>query len=282
MVWAFEEETETAFRTALSMNPRNERMHLDFANHLAARGDFAGSLQIYRSLLDIYPEHPIARHLVAAMSGEGWAPRAADDYVQRVFDGFAPHFDERLAQLDYRAPRLAADLVGRHGPAPASLEILDLGCGTGLCGPLLRSYARRLVGIDLSPGMLEKARERGAYDALEAAEITAYLAPLDGVFDLVVSTDVFCYFGDLTAALAGAAKALRRGGCLILTVEHLRGGEAGLEYRLEPYGRYSHADTYLRRLLPSVGLEIETLEEAMLRLERGAPVAGLLVGARKG
>ena len=46
------------------------------------------------------------------------------------------------------------------------LDVLDAGCGTGLCGPLLAPYARRLIGVDLSEGMLALAKEKHVYDAL--------------------------------------------------------------------------------------------------------------------
>src|SRR5207248_233908 len=83
------------------------------------------------------------------------------------------------------------------GVADASLDVLDLGCGTGLCGALLRRWARTLVGVDLSPGMLEKARERGCYDRLEQGDLVAVMRTMPArSFDLIVATDVLIYIGD--------------------------------------------------------------------------------------
>ena len=54
-------------------------------------------------------------------------------------------------------------------------DVLDAGCGTGLCGPLLRTRAKRMTGVDLSPKMIEWAAERGIYDRLAAEELTTFL-----------------------------------------------------------------------------------------------------------
>jgi predicted TPR repeat methyltransferase len=106
--------------------------------------------------------NPTARHLIAAYTEQDLPDRAADEYVRQLFDGFAASFDNVLGGLAYRAPQLVADRVATLvGPAAANLTVLDAGCGTGLCAPLIKPYARRLVGVDLSPGMLDRARLTG-------------------------------------------------------------------------------------------------------------------------
>lgn len=113
----------------------------------------------YRQWAEQSPEEPAARYMLAAVTGDNVPSRAADDYLQALFDGFADSFDQKLQRLDYQAPELLATLVAAEWTTPDStLQVLDAGCGTGLCGPLLRPYAHRLIGVDLSPGMLNKAR----------------------------------------------------------------------------------------------------------------------------
>jgi predicted TPR repeat methyltransferase len=176
-------------------------------------------------------------------------------------------------------------LTELEAPEERSLDMLDLGCGTGLCGPLIRPYARRLSGVDLSAGMLRKARDTGLYDKLIQAEITRFLGDCGRDFDVVVSSDVLVYFGRLEEVFAGVARVLRQGGRLIFTVEHLKDGDLeageGGDLRLNPHGRYSHRERYVRAALGATGLEAETIRYAMLRMEREAPVDGLAVAARK-
>src|SRR6202011_5820865 len=137
------------------------------------------------------------------------------------FDDFAESFDRNLEELGYRAPQLLFDAVRQSGALQRSLDVLDIGCGTGLCGPLLRPFARRLVGVDLSPNMLSKAAARAVYDQLNCAELTQWLAECGQQFGLVVAADVLCYFGDLSAAFANSRAVLAPGACFACSLEAL-------------------------------------------------------------
>ena len=113
------------------------------------------------------PDNPIARHMIAACSGRDVPARASDAFIETTFDSFAGSFEAKLAKLSYRAPALvAAMLAGTDAEASKTLDVLDAGCGTGLCGPLIAPYARRLVGVDLSARMLAQAQAKNVYDEL--------------------------------------------------------------------------------------------------------------------
>jgi predicted TPR repeat methyltransferase len=205
--------------------------------------------------------------------------RASDDYVRAEFDGFAATFDEVLTRLEYRAPTLVTDEVARLRGERAGLDVLDAGCGTGLCGPLLRPSSRRLVGVDLSPAMVELARKRAVYDALVVAELTAYLREHPACFDVVVSADTLVYFGDLQDVVQAAAKALRPDGILVFTVEALA-PDAGCDYRINPHGRYSHTRAYLASVLDQGGFPAASIADVVLRKEATDWVNGYLIGVR--
>ena len=84
---------------------------------------------------------------------------AADE--KAVFDRYAENFDAHLqGQLQYRAPEMLAQVIGAARTDDKLLDILDLGCGTGLCGPLFKPIANSLAGVDLSPNMIEKCKAR--------------------------------------------------------------------------------------------------------------------------
>jgi predicted TPR repeat methyltransferase len=160
------------------------------------------------------------------------------------------------------------------------LDVLDAGCGTGLCGPLVAPYARRLVGVDLSEGMLGRANEKQVYDALIKTELTQFLRDSRDAFDLIVSADTLVYFGGLDDVLGAAAAALRPNGLLVFTLEHAVAGEANVDYRLELHGRYSHSRASVERMLAALGLT-PAIVHAELRMESGAPVPGLVIRATK-
>ncbi|MCL2345483.1 MAG: tetratricopeptide repeat protein [Desulfobulbus sp.] len=274
------EEAMLSFCEALVLKPGHQpaREALGMAYYTLGRIDEAA--QVYRDWLKDDPGNPAALHHLAACSGEAVPERAADAYVETVFDGFADSFDAKLAALHYRAPALVEQAVaGVYGQPGGVLRVLDAGCGTGLCGPLLAPYARQLDGVDLSERMLAKARPRQIYHSLTHAELTAFIATLPPAsYDLIVSADTLCYFGDLRAVADATAHALAPGGALVFTVE---AHEQDAAYRLQPHGRYSHHENYLRKTFDGAGFSLAAMLHVHLRTEGGKPVEGRLVTARR-
>ena len=245
-------------------------------------GATAAAETLLRDWLTLTPDDPVAQHFLIAWFSKDIPPRAADAYVIRLFDQYADQFDEDLQRLQYRAPELIAEaIMAALGPPDGTLEILDAGCGTGLCGPLLRPYARYLSGVDLSPGMVDKAGQRGGYDDLAVAELTTFLAERPESCDLIASADTLVYFGDLGPVLTAAAAALRSGGWLAFTVEAVDADAAPAGFHLNRSGRYSHTADYVRQRLTLAGLTLATLDRVILRLEYDQPVAGWLVTASR-
>ena len=117
--------------------------------------------EVYREWLLEEPDNPIAAHLYAACSGQNIPSRASDAYVERHFDELAESFEEQLVEkLDYRAPGLIGQVLARHALPQRNFNVLDAGCGTGLCGVQISQYASRLTGIDLSSNMLAQAEQK--------------------------------------------------------------------------------------------------------------------------
>lgn len=274
------EDSVLAYCKAVELEPTDSIVYERFGLMLYALGRFDEAARIYRLWLGKEPGSAVARHMLSAMTGEDVPDRASDSYITRLFDGFSSSFDAQLHALEYRAPELLAAAVLGELPAGARLDILDAGCGTGLCGPLLRSAARRLAGVDLSEGMISKAVERAVYDDLHVHELTAYMAGNPGTFDVVVSADTLVYFGALEAVAAAAWTCLNPGGLLAFTVER-RSGD-GPDYRMEPHGRYSHLDSYVTRVLRQQGFGIVEQRHVVLRKEKLQDVQGLLTVARRG
>jgi predicted TPR repeat methyltransferase len=273
------DEAEAAYRRSIEINPQSNSAYTNLVDLLRRTGKFEEACEAARQWKESFPDNPIARHTWASLTGEGARERAEEAYVRQLFDEFADNFDATLAKLEYQAPRLtAAALSAALPPDAAGLEILDAGCGTGLCGPLLRQRAGRLTGVDLSRGMLEKAHSRRVYDALIQEEITTYLRQNHEAFDAIVAADTLNYFGALEEVLTGAAGALRPKGIFVFTLEK---GDLQDGWRLHEHGRYSQSRAYLDRAIAGAGLELESLAQAELRMEGVLPAHGWIVTARR-
>jgi predicted TPR repeat methyltransferase len=223
-------------------------------------------------------DHPERLRYMLASFGAGDLPAASPvEYIRDLFDTYAHRFDRHLVgNLDYRGPEL---LVAELAPwlAGRTVDVLDLGCGTGLCGVLLRPSARTLTGVDLSANMLDEARRKEVYDALVEADIVGYLGARAGFADLVVAADVFIYLGDLAPVFAGAFSALRAGGLFAFSTEIYEAEDIRLMASL----RYAHAPAYLARLAEAGGWRVESVREATLRREEGREVRGQLTVLRR-
>lgn len=265
---------------AVTLRPRHPETRRLLARAYCTLGEVDKAVEIYEQWLRDEPGDPMATHLLAAATGRDVPPRAADAYIEQAFDDFASSFDGKLASLSYQAPAIIAALVADVGLQPDhTLDVLDVGCGTGLCGPLVAPYAKRLVGVDLSAKMLEQAAAKQVYDELAKAELTAYLSGISRGCDLIVSADTLVYFGPLDAVINAAAEALRPGGHLLFTVEALAPVVVG-DAVLQLHGRYAHSQAYLQRVLTTAGFQV-SIVAVELRMEGGTPVAGFAVRARR-
>jgi predicted TPR repeat methyltransferase len=271
-----------AFKTALTLKPYNTEAYRKLGNVLALVGLMESAREIYKKWTEIAPNDPESHHMLAAVSGENIPAQASAQSVKQLFDRFSNSFDQVLQNLGYSAPAIVADtLKNLIGEPKGSLAILDAGCGTGLGGPLLRPFAKTLVGLDLSDGMIEKARARNAYDDFVISELGEYMLSKPGAFDVVTAIDTFCYIGDLAKTARALAITLTPGGHAVFTVELSPEDKAPNGYLLHPHGRYSHTGQYLDAELAKAGLEVLLKRQEVLLKEAGKPVEGFAVVARR-
>jgi predicted TPR repeat methyltransferase len=274
-------EAVTCFCKVITFRPKHPEARRLLALAHCTLGEVDEAVAVFEEWLKEEPNHPIALHMLAACSRVDVPARASNGFIEQTFDSFAGSFDAKLAKLFYRAPALVTEMLAQSGIQPAkNLDVLDAGCGTGLCGPLVAPYARRLVGVDLSAKMMAQAGGRGVYDELVKSELTEYLRRSSASFDVIVSADTLVYFGPLEDVTQAAAAALRPDGQLIFTVEEADEEEAPDGHAISLHGRYCHTRPYVERVLRQANLEPE-IGSAQLRLEAGDPVRGLVVRGTK-
>ena len=270
-----------AFERALALR-EDARGWFCLGKSAAALGDTRRATTAYRRALALDPADTCGAGLALAVMGAAVTPPVAPErYVQELFDGYAARFENELVgNLNYRAPEILHALFAPNVKLDAKLDIIDLGCGTGLGGAAFRTMARRLDGIDLSARMIEQARARAIYDALAVGELIAYLAAgAADRYDLALATDVLVYFGELGPVFAAVRRVLRAGGWLLFSVERRIDADDG--FALHDGHRYVHGRGYVVEQAARAGLAVVTIEDTSTRTDRGEPVPSLAVLLRK-
>jgi predicted TPR repeat methyltransferase len=204
-------------------------------------------------------------------------------YVQTLFDQYASRFENSLVgDLGYRGPSLlfkAVLSVRAAARKPAFFKrAIDLGCGTGLAGNAFAREVDEIIGFDLSPRMIERARALGVYAQLEVVEMVEGLRSRpDASADLILAADAMVYLSDFADVMGQARRVLTPGGLLAFTTEtHDKDGVI-LGHGL----RYAHSAGYVRSSVKAAGLEVLHLEHLSARNEDHRPVPGLVVVAGK-
>lgn len=230
------------------------------------------------ALLALQPDNPIYAYQHQLTQGQ--TPDQQPIEISRdLFDGMAEGYDlHMVGQLGYRLPKLVAEKITQRHPQK-DINVLDLGCGTGLLGVYLGRLNGHLIGVDVAHKMIEQAARHQVYDRFHMVNLhDALQATPDGLYHVLTALDVFIYAGDLTAALPNAQRILLPGGVLYFSCEIAP--EDGPDLILQANGRYAHKRSHIEALCAQAGLET-TVEELILRQEAGQPVSGLLVTAYK-
>lgn len=275
------DETIQHYRQAIDLQPHVPELHHNLALVFQQQGDTKEAIIHLENELKLNPHAESARHLLAALQ-KTTTDRAPASYVRETFDGYAEGFEQHLVnKLEYQAPTLLANILKRAiGSSIHTLNILDMGCGTGLFGEQVKDIKKRLVGIDLAPGMINQARQRQIYDQLIVGDLLGYLSEAEPKqFHLIAATDVFIYVGNLIPIFEHVSRIIEPEGWFAFSIEASQ--SEARDFTLDQTGRYQHQHNYLTRLATQFGFIQVDFAEICLRKEKGKPVAGYLYLLKK-
>jgi predicted TPR repeat methyltransferase len=226
--------------------------------------------------LAINPQDTISRHMLHALSGATDAS-TTPEYAQNLFNNYALYFDQHMqGQLNYSIPQHLGRIVHQLELTKVN-KALDLGCGTGLAGVVIREISKHLTGVDIAEKMLAHAKEKGIYDVLAKAELIEFLKQNKQHYDLVIAADVLPYFGDLGALFKSIYDHLSPDGYFIFTIEISK----TTPWFLEPSARFSHHPDYIKDLAVQYQFQLAKQEKIEARLQNQYPLEVLLYVFKK-
>ncbi len=265
-------------KRAINIMPNNYKAYNNLGSIYNYLGKLEDAIECYKKVSSIKPDNIDsqqlqleAQHLLSALEGKTTSspPR---EYVERLFDQYATSFENNLVnELEYNAHKLISNILINRFFDKSLGSVLDLGCGTGLVGEQISGFAKKIIGVDLSRKMIQKAKLKNVYDDLIIEDIESYLKNKNINFDVFVSTDVFIYIGDVTEIFRLIKSRNRSSGKFAFTTEHNSESDG---FTLETSGRYSHSKKYIEGLCKKFNFKMIFFEKFKLRKEKGDYIYG--------
>jgi len=236
--------------------------------HFALSQKYEGLNALNRSLA-LNPMDEMALYLKASYENgqyaETFEPHSTPlPMVMAEFNPIAHRYTLDQLEAGYRGHLILSELI-----ASMSLHaqhMLELGCGTGLCGLFIAPFAEKLIGIDASRPMLERiinSERDNPYADLLVGDLRDYLlADKQPQYDVIVGMNVLPVVGGLAPVMDGVARSLQPGGHFIFSTLILPAAE-GYNF-LPEIRRFAHSNAYLQAQIERAGLTLVSQQEVRL------------------
>jgi predicted TPR repeat methyltransferase len=267
------DEAIACYRKAVRLRPDWAETYGNMGFALEKKGKLDEAIAAFRRAADLDPLNPSFKYQIAALTGQT-TEAAPTQYVRELFDQHANRFEHDLVEkLDYRIPTLLRRSLNSVLKGDGRFQnVIDLGCGTGLSGVEFSAISDRLIGIDVSPKMLEEAKRKQIYDVHHAGDMIQFLNDTDEKFDLFIAADVLVYIGDLKPVFTAIQNCSSSGAYFAFSTESSRGEN----YILRKTRRYAHSVSYIESLAKKHDFVAEICSSEGIRKEQGQWILGNL------
>lgn len=282
-------EAEASYRRVLEITPGFAEAHYNLGNTLKKQGKLEAAAACYRQCLEIDPKDSLdARLSLAALGLEPMPLRASQAHLEAFYIKKSGAYDNALNPTStYYGAKLVAQALKSQSNESGQMDILDAGCGTGHVGLLVRDLANRLDGVDMSPSMLEKAREKKIYDSLYRGDLESFMKDNPEKYDAITCAATLIHFGDLSPVFSAAAACLRNDGLFVFTVFQNDSDQDGKEVvvvqldGLARSGCFAHGRDYVIRLAETAKFAVEMLNTEIHEYSNGVPIMCLVAVLRR-
>ncbi|OGV42196.1 MAG: hypothetical protein A3F46_07770 [Legionellales bacterium RIFCSPHIGHO2_12_FULL_42_9] len=263
----------TIFGRLLGLNPQHAATLTNLGAIYSRLHNKKQAICLLTQALDIDPQNGTAKHLLNALTGCRENIVANQEYTTNLFNNYALYYESHLQKyLNYQVPNCIITLCQELN-LTSFAHVLDLGCGTGLCGLVLRTRTQKLTGVDIAHKMLKEARKKAIYDLLIESEIIYFLNTQScgsdqNKYDLLVMADVLPYFDDLALLFASISRHPMPQGYFIFTTEI----STDQPWQLQESARFSHHIDYITSLCQENNFTIIRHKQIIARTHEKQPL----------
>lgn len=259
------------FNEALNKDPDHIATHVNLGAIYLKSENYIKAAEHYQKVLKSQPNNKESAYILSAINQEHVPEQAPKEYIQSLFDQYAPYFDKHLIEaLDYQVPELLYKAIVNE-TEKTDLNILDLGCGTGLAGEKFRPIAKKLIGVDIAGQMIAAAKQKNIYDELYIADLYKILQKYHNL-DLIIAADTFVYIGKLDKIFIACKKALASNGLFAFTTEKTD----KYPYELQKSARFAHHHKYITELAEKNNFKILRGDNIIMRKQKNKSIEGYL------
>ena len=263
---------------AIKIEKNSSKIYFNLAEMFLSIGDLNNSKKFFNKTIELDQNHEAANFKMDLLNGKlkGEFPK---NYLKNYFNDYAETFEKHLiSDLHYSVPIVFSKIINdKYGINYSFKKILDLGCGTGLCGNQIKNNYQSLTGIDISIEMLKKAKEKSIYSELHCCDIINFLTKTNEKYELIIAGDVLIYIGNLSEFFRLCSSVMTENARFIFSIEV----EKTKNYSAKLTGRYSHNYNYIKKLTHKNNLMIEFSENTKIRKEKNNWVLGKVFSVLK-
>lgn len=275
------QEAIDSFRMALDLSPEFKDAIEGLGICYTELGERDQATAYFNRYLELDPSDNSEVKLRLALLNAGEIPKRYPAALMLTqYEKKAQNYDTNIQRpgLEFFGPKHVREMLEELKlPQASQLDVLDIGCGTGVCGEYLRGYARHLEGVDLSPHMLALAQKKSYYDKLECADVIVYMQGCKRTYDLIVASGVLILFGGLMPVFQAAARLLKPGGVFVFTLYRSESEAVVVRYNLH----FAHSAAYVQETAEAADLQVALLEQEVHEYDLGEPQPGWIAALRK-
>ena len=209
-----------------------------------------------------FPNSIVAKHTLKALTHQSEDDETAAAYAKALYEVFADTYEEKMKDLKATALNEVLDYF-KTLPDECLGYVLDLGCGTGLFGAGLSKPFEKLIGVDFSKEMLQKAEQKNVYSQLTEKEVTAFLKTDTLQYHYIIAVELSGYLPSLENFISLVRERMTTNGLFIFSIENTTTAKNELSER----GRYLYAPKAVEKLMKENNFQVVQTKELALRKE---------------